>query len=208
MTQAVQAPPPVRPFRTDTRRNNPTSRTPGTFTRQSSPGRRRRRSARRSGRSRSQPDERSRGGGPADLRGVVVVRPPPCPRRRSPRLQPGLLPWTSSFIPGSSSSGACASTVRDHAPRVTVVQQRTKYGSMKADPAATGPETTLEGASVSSDRSRSDGEQERFARDYLRALIKTYPGDGKLVAAAYNAGHGYAPHDECRARPEARSQHA
>ena len=43
----------------------------GGLARQSSPGRRRRRSARRSGRSRSQPDERSRGGGPADLRDVV-----------------------------------------------------------------------------------------------------------------------------------------
>src|SRR5271165_201050 len=42
--------------------------------------------------------------------------------------------------------------VRVHEPRVTDVQQRTRCGSMKADPADIGPEPTPEGASVSSDR--------------------------------------------------------
>jgi hypothetical protein len=46
-----------------------------------------------------------------------------------------------------------SASVRIHGPRVTVVQQRTRCGSIRADPAAIGPEGTPERASVSSDRS-------------------------------------------------------
>ena len=45
-----------------------------------------------------------------------------------------------------------------HGPRVTVVQQPTRCGSTRADPAAIGPEATQQGASVSSDR-RAQGER-------------------------------------------------
>ena len=44
--------------------------------------------------------------------------------------------------------------VRVHGPRVTVVQQRTRSGRIRADLADIGPEVTPEGASASSDRSR------------------------------------------------------
>ena len=42
--------------------------------------------------------------------------------------------------------------VRVHGPSVAIVQQRTRGGSMNADPADRGPEATPQGASVSSDR--------------------------------------------------------
>jgi hypothetical protein len=47
-------------------------------------------------------------------------------------------------------SSYCA-MVPVHGPRVTVVQQRRRCGSMKVDPAVIQPEATPEGASVSSD---------------------------------------------------------
>jgi hypothetical protein len=53
--------------------------------------------------------------------------------------------------------------VRVRGPRVTVVQQRTRCGSIKADPAHIWPEATPKGASVSSDR-RAPGHSRALCR--------------------------------------------
>jgi hypothetical protein len=85
---------------------------------------------------------------------------------------------------------------RVHGLRITVVQQRTRCRSMKADQAAIGPEATTEGASVSSDRraqrgSRCVGQDEDpnregtlFASSAVRVLRKI---------AQPALGGGYAP---------------
>jgi hypothetical protein len=73
--------------------------------------------------------------------------------RRRHRATPRLYPheWSQDCFKFSFVI-QCVFRVRVHGPRVTVVQKPTRRGSMRADPAARGPEATPQGASVSSDR--------------------------------------------------------
>jgi hypothetical protein len=84
-------------------------------------------------------------------------------RRSSRRMgEPARVSSIRRVSSGTRSGGDNRPVVRVHGPRVTVVQQRTRCRSMKADPVDKGLEATSQGASVSSDRSaQGEGVRER-----------------------------------------------
>jgi hypothetical protein len=61
--------------------------------------------------------------------------------------------WLTKRKAGNVRAVGALAAVRVHGPLVTAVQQRTKCGRGKANPAAIGPEATRASASVSADRS-------------------------------------------------------